>query len=1118
MIQDQRQRKQALDPSCSFIVQAPAGSGKTTLLTQRFLVLLAKTPLAPEEVVAITFTRKAAAEMRARVISALHAANQAPPEEPSALQTWELARAVVKRDKIAHWKLLENPNRLRIYTIDALCTKIARSAPILSQFGSTLRIAENPEPYYRQAAHNLLLSINQDQPWVDYLETLLLHLDNQFQIAETLFIGMLSRRDQWLAHVVNQKTRKKAREVLEKTLKNILEDSLSKVVTHCSDEKIKELMSLLNFSRNILSQQKINTEITDLQFSFGNLEDNYKTWLNVADLLLTKDGKWRRTVNKNLGFPSGGEGNQDEKNLYKEMKQRMLKLLENVYTDDAFRNCLQEIRLLPPPVYSEKQWQIVQAMIELLPILVAYLQVIFQDNHLVDFISVSQGAIAALGDADNPTDLALNLDYRIKHLLVDEFQDTSKTQYRLIELLTAGWTHGDGRTLFLVGDPMQSIYRFREAEVGIFLHVRKRGIGSLKLEALTLTTNFRSQSGIVEWLNEHFVDIFPCAENIELGAIPFHPSSTLPTNNGGNVKVHPLLDKELETNYLMELLQQEQAINGDQSIAILVRSRNHLQRLIPQLKKAGVRFQAVEIERLLFSPVVTDLLALTKALCHLGDRTAWLSILRAPWCGLTLHDLYLLANHPSSTLYERLICHNEIKEISADGRRRLARVVPILAEAVNNRYRQKLRNHITFTWYKLGGPACLEEEFEQQHSNAYFEILESFENEIRFDLKQIEEKLYSTYINADMPNANIHLMTIHKAKGLEFDTVIIPGLEKRAAIDEHQLLLWFERLNNTGRSDLILAPIKSLEEEYDSIYRYIRTQNNLKSQHEITRLLYVAMTRAKKRLHLIGSIECDANSTEINDPPKGSFLKLLWKRISIHFEKINMQEKIQSLETQNPSLSLRRLCENWEYPSAIKLPILISASHKNRFSWSPEYLKQTGTVIHHYLQRLSQWDKDDWLDMLLIEKKKLTHTLLQHGVTSSYLQLSIQKIEKALDNIIQDEKAQWFLSKHAEARSEYPLTAYLNGEMQSIVIDRTFVDKDGYRWIIDYKTSDLQGEKPQEFLEAAQEKYKNQLEVYGNILQLMENRPIKLGLYFPLFRGWIEWELTKEQNVLRYFN
>lgn len=118
---DQQQREYALDATQSFIVQAPAGSGKTELLIQRFLTLLTGVK-SPEEVLAITFTKKAASEMRARIVKALkHAYSEPEPDSPHAKKTWRLAKTVLDRDQQLNWNLIQNPNQLRIQTIDALC-------------------------------------------------------------------------------------------------------------------------------------------------------------------------------------------------------------------------------------------------------------------------------------------------------------------------------------------------------------------------------------------------------------------------------------------------------------------------------------------------------------------------------------------------------------------------------------------------------------------------------------------------------------------------------------------------------------------------------------------------------------------------------------------------------------------------------------------------------------------------------------------------------------------------------------------------------------------------------------------------------------------------------------
>jgi len=103
----------------------------------------------------------------------------------------------------------------------------------------------------------------------------------------------------------------------------------------------------------------------------------------------------------------------------------------------------------------------------------------------------------------------LRLDYRLQHILVDEFQDTSSAQLELVRLLTAGWQTGDGRSVFCVGDPMQSIYGFRQAEVRAFLELAEDGIGELRFDVQRLRDNFRSAKAVVEWINACFSRVLP---------------------------------------------------------------------------------------------------------------------------------------------------------------------------------------------------------------------------------------------------------------------------------------------------------------------------------------------------------------------------------------------------------------------------------------------------------------------------------------------------------------------------------------------------------------------------------------------------------------------------------
>lgn len=181
-IADSQQRNVALNPEQSFIVRAPAGSGKTELLIRRFLRLLSGVE-SPEEIIAITFTRKAAAEMRGRIIAALDQARNLSrigetPEDEYQKETYQLAIEVLKQDEAQQWQLQDNPGRLRIQTIDSLCSGITRQMPVLSQLGAQPETLDDASELYLQAAERTILEVESGETWSDAVAELLEHLDN----------------------------------------------------------------------------------------------------------------------------------------------------------------------------------------------------------------------------------------------------------------------------------------------------------------------------------------------------------------------------------------------------------------------------------------------------------------------------------------------------------------------------------------------------------------------------------------------------------------------------------------------------------------------------------------------------------------------------------------------------------------------------------------------------------------------------------------------------------------------------------------------------------------------------------------------------------------------------
>lgn len=1095
--QDAENRLRALELA-SFIVEAPAGAGKTELLTQRYLKLLSVVQ-EPEEIVALTFTNKATAEMRQRILQSLQDATSNTPieaDKPHKQQTRNLALNALKRDQARGWQLLAQPARLRIQTIDALCGSLTQQMPLLSRFGGQPALADDANPYYREAAQRTLADVAEESNADGPISTVLAFMQNQAEKLTELLADMLAKRDQWLlplaGHTDEAEIARQTQAIVEHETSAALQAALHAV----PDAYQAKLMPTLCYAADNAPSSFDLSELQDWQIPLEVKPEALSGWLTLCDFLLTDKGQFRSSkgLNVNYGFPKDDPKKTENLENFTEVCALIgdpaplaaLRELPHVSTNEITQNA-----------------KLVAAFAQVLKLAAAHLWAVFQAANVVDFVQVTQSAIQALENTDGPTDLALRLDYQISHLLVDEFQDTSPTQIALLKALTQGWENGGDRTLFCVGDPMQSIYRFRKADVGEFLNASKSGVGHIRLEPLKLSLNNRSRPEVLQWINDSFVRIFPTQDTPASAAIAYRRCEPkLAPKQDAGVRTHALVvsnDDESqaarthEARHIANLIVQEQREKPEQNIAVLVRSRAHLHHLVSVMRRefAHIPFQALDIEALNERQSVLDALSLTRAMLHPADRVHWLAILRAPWCGLTLADLHVLcADNHHATIWQLMQDEPRLQRMSEEGQTRLNLVRTILARAFAEQGRIPLRRWLETTWLQLGGGSTLLNAGDIRDVQAFFDLLEANVTGNGLDFAQLDAAMGELYAKPDASaNERLQFITMHAAKGLEFDCVILPALNAKTRNENQPLIMW-QAFEVQNRLQLLVAPVRKVNKHAGiGLYDYLHKLEQQRNRNESVRLLYVAATRAKQRLHLVGTIAETAKSER--KPQATSLLAQLWPCVQDYFtnaDKLSLNVS-NSNELSSFSSQLHRLYKNDLAP----IPVKMNAPEHPDISQSaevietaPDITRDMGTLAHQYMEMLAKQRMDG---------NKLAHTepvmqrwLQQQGHDAYQSSMAASQVLSALQATLKSADGQWVLRHRENAQSEYAL---ISEDEAQHVIDRTFIEN-GARWIIDYK---LGLDVTKQNAKVAALTHLPQLERYAGLFS-NENLPIKKAVLF----------------------
>jgi ATP-dependent exoDNAse (exonuclease V) beta subunit len=1115
---DATARAEALDVARSWLVRAPAGSGKTELLIQRFLALLAIVER-PEAIVATTFTRKAAAEMRDRVVSALVDAQGSDATRHTSghdALTHRLARAALGHDRKMGWRLLEQPARLRIVTIDALAAGLARQAPLATGLGALPGFVDDGQALYREAARAALAAASAtDAQW----QTFLAWLDNNAETATRLVASMLAARDRWPAGLFVRNAdelRREVETVLEREVRDALETVLARMPAALADG-LPVLARIAAGSFATGGSPPAHAWAVERVAAARALPDvgSRDAWCALADWVLTNQGSFRRSVTVREGFAPSGNGSDAFERV--QQKAAFARWLTDAAGVPGLADAWHRVRSLPPARFADDAWAFVASAMHVLHDAADALVDVFGKRGQADFAEATLRALLALGSDEDPTDLLLAIDYRLSHLLVDEFQDTSRAQLALITRLTAGWEPGDGRTLFAVGDPMQSIYRFRQAEVRLFLQAQAEGlVGRVPVGVVELAQNFRSQRNVVAWVNDVFARVLPAVSDTTRGEAAFaaaYAAAARPPDMGPTLDLVGSRDEEAAR--VVARIREARAA-GHTDIAVLVRARSHAQALLPALRAAGIEFSAVDLEGLHDRLATRDLLSLARAIAQPADRLAWLSVLRAPWCGLDLAELLQVAQASiGRCVVDAIADPDAMQHLSPQTTFRVSRLLAAVEPALAARGRARFALRVRAAWLALGGPACMRSALDRAGADRVFALLA--EHERGGDLPDHDALLAMAAMLFGEPgnsaSAGVQLMTLHRAKGLQFDVVILPGLDLETGSGDPPLLRWKVR-EHDGAPTLVLAPMRAragARTAHDPIYAWLSALDTAEEAAELGRLLYVGATRARQRLHLAAVAAVDTDAGDWKRPARGTALERLWDALDNRMPPITDASSDGTATIAAASHGdLLRLPVDWRLPpEPDRLPVPVSAAPRIEapvFDWADAVSAAIGTVSHRLLAQIASEGLAEWDERRLQrERERIAADLGSEGVETDLRDRAAQRVASVIARTLRDERGRWlFDASHADPRSEWALAGVDDGRIVHVVVDRSFVAA-GHRYIVDFKTGSHLGGDANTFLREEFERYRPQLERYARIVGALEALPVRIALYHPLVEGgWQE--------------
>ncbi len=1154
LLADSFERSRALDPAVSFHLEAPAGSGKTFLLTARFLRLLGMVDH-PQQILALTFTNKAAGEMQERVGKYLRRAASNQPSE-NALDAELLAsaqKALERHDK--RRDLILSGELLRIQTYHSFCYALVSQAPLEAGIipGASLLVEPDQIYFLREAIDRTLLQIMEqppESPQRSALENRLLYLNNSWPMLSAELEDLMQRREA-LVDLIGILDRQRTVDYVSRSIRELVETELGAL------ESSFKSVSLAHFWTDFLADLHRNGAALAAKLPPvvpRHAWEELPQWMAITEALLTKEGKPRKQFGPASGFYSGFK------------KTEWGASIESLASTAVDR--LHRIRELPGIDAASPDFETLWDLILLLNAVMQAYEDRCRSRRLLDFSTLETAALRLFSSSE-PSDLQLLLDHQIRHVLIDEFQDTSYRQWELLQRLFAGWSSEEGRTLFVVGDPKQSIYGFRKAEVRLFLEALNGlpldGFRKLPLEPLALSTNFRSEPHLIEWCNDLFHRTVMADPKADLDEVPFKSSSASPKFISGSFtpaipelflfisRPDALTARRREADWLARHIHEARnSHGGDFEAGILLFTRTHLPIYLDALQRYGVSVQVSEGLKLLERPEVQYLWQLCRALVLPHDDLAWASQLRSPWLSLNYREIYSLSLEEPAPWVEKIRTFAQKDE-------RIAQFWEDLKGVRRRLGHEPLANVMEDAWIALGGARSAAKRWGSRglaSSRRFFDLVREAEvHEPIQTLMRLDQLLEHAYEPVDPESAlsKISLMTIHKAKGLEFDSVYLPFTDWSPTLRErsNQPPYLLERLPGSSERHLLAARPDRRRGEPDPVYRWLHNLHIDRRWGEAKRLFYVAVTRARSKLYMSGLLPWRGNA---GSPVFPAQTPLTWlndhysiadsldiKSFTMDGEESNLDECLsrweKSLKTKDldfqinvepkaaavsfsspeeaPEILVRpapfereRPFFQVRSPSAFT-PMETSSSSRHKTASADSAL--WGALIHKLLESYGKHG-------ILPSIEEICGYLIREGVEEEEALETARRSIVEVDRCIADPWLAGLYDLPEEQRCiEHPLEAWHSSRaLYSGVID--LAAHDGEKWLlIDFKTSapSSDDENLEEFFREEMEKYAPQLQAYREMwakARMLNENEIDAVIYWTALRHWESYR-TSERPV-----